>query len=175
MLKGDPKHRLTAFLNQHVFDPILKAAPSTYAVSERNTLRTAKRKTQAEKERFNSYGSAAEVRQEFQDDLSSPAAKKMNSLLRRLRLPMLADVRDEFFKLADSLGVEHGARSSHHARNSHPPHSWQKNSAKRAEAWRELSRQAREGVKPAQQTLNKAQGTGSNRFRRSHRHAPVAL
>ncbi len=52
------------------------------------------------------YKSAGKVVEMFKDDLDSPAAKKVHSELKSLGLPIPNDVKGEFEKLADQLGVK---------------------------------------------------------------------
>jgi hypothetical protein len=92
------KAELVRFLDQHVFNPILHAKPNSHGDSK--ALEDAQRRTEAEKDRFHHYGSADEVVRMYKDDLHSEKAKKVNAELKRLKLPILADVREEFLKLA---------------------------------------------------------------------------
>lgn len=91
------KSELLRFLDQHVFDPILQAKPNSH---DENDLKEVQQKTRAEKERFHNYPSANEVVAMYKDDLSSEKAKPVNAKLKHLKLPILADVKDEFLKLA---------------------------------------------------------------------------
>ncbi len=99
------KQKLIQFLERKAWDPVLKASAGGYSDSERKTLDRVQRKTQSQRERYQTYGSAGEVRQQFEDDLHSDNARKTNADLKRLDLPIQADVVDEFFRLADRLGV----------------------------------------------------------------------
>ncbi len=99
------KQKLVQFLERKAWNPILKTKADGYSESERKVLERVQRKTQSQRERYESYGSAGELRQEFEDDLHSENARKTNADLKRLELPIQADVADEFFRLADRLGV----------------------------------------------------------------------
>jgi hypothetical protein len=106
MANTSSKQQLLGFLSKRVWDPVIKAKLSRYEEADEKLLRTVQEKTKTQKARYQSYKSAGELRQEFQDDLRSAAAKKVNSGLKKLDLPIQADVADEFFELADKLGVE---------------------------------------------------------------------
>ncbi len=94
------KQELERFLDQHVFDPILKASPDKYSESERKELEDVQNRTRTEKERYHNYSSADELIRMYKDDLHSEKAKPVNQKLKRLGLPQLADVRDEFERKA---------------------------------------------------------------------------
>lgn len=94
------KSQLIHFLDQHIFNPILHAKPDGYSRHEQEELKDVQRRTTAEQERFHHYPSAQEVVAMYKDDLSSEKAKPVNAKLKRLKLPILADVKDEFLKLA---------------------------------------------------------------------------
>jgi hypothetical protein len=95
------KQELVHFLERKVFDPILRAKPEDYNANERKALEHVRKATEAEKDRYRHYGSADEVILNFKRDLHSPAAKKIDSELSRLKLPSLPEVKDEFLKLAN--------------------------------------------------------------------------
>jgi hypothetical protein len=101
-----PKEKLVKFLERRVFDPILSASDSGKGEAEKRKLEHVKDATRSEKERFENYGSAAEVRRMFHDDLSSAPAKKIHEDSKQLGLPTLPDVKADFDQLADSLGVK---------------------------------------------------------------------
>lgn len=94
------KEELVRFLDHKVFEPILKASPEGRSDSEKRDLEEVQDKTRTEQDRFHHYPSAEKVMQMYQDDLSSEPARKVNAKLKRLNLPILADVEDEFKKLA---------------------------------------------------------------------------
>ncbi len=94
------KTELARFLDQHVFEPILKADASKHSGDERNELEDVQRRTEAEKDRYHHYESAEKIVQMYKDDLTSEKAKAVNAKLKRLKLPILADVKEEFLKLA---------------------------------------------------------------------------
>ena len=94
------KDELVNFLDHKVFDPILNASPDKYSGARRDDLSYVQDRTKSEKERYHNYGSADEVVRMYKDDLSSENAKSVNSKLKELGLPQLADVKDEFEKKA---------------------------------------------------------------------------
>jgi hypothetical protein len=115
--RNDKQDQLIRFLERRAWRPVLKAPEDEYRDSDQKRLERVKRKTEAQQERYRGYKSAGQVRQEFEDDLSSQAAKRVNADLRKLELPTQPDVADAFFHLADRLGVaaERGERRHHKA------------------------------------------------------------
>lgn len=122
--RSDKQDKLVRFLERRAWRPVLKAPEDEYRDSDQKRLERVKRKTEAQQERYRSYKSAGQVRQEFEDDLSSRAAKRVNADLRKLELPTQPDVADEFFHLADRLGVTSGRGERQH----HRPHAPRKRS-----------------------------------------------
>jgi hypothetical protein len=96
------KQELIHFLEQRVFNPILRAKPDDYSNGDRAALEHVQKATTSEKDRYHRYGSADEVILNFKRDLHSAAAKKIDSELSRLKLPCLPDIKDEFLKLAEN-------------------------------------------------------------------------
>ena len=94
------KSELLRFLDSHVFNPILRARKSEYQERDQKALADVQDATKSEKQRFRGYRSAAEVRDNYLSDLHSDTAKRINRELKRLKLPRLPDVKDEFLKLA---------------------------------------------------------------------------
>lgn len=103
----EKRQKLLDFLDREVFDPILHASPADYPREEqKEKLADMKRKTQSEKHRFHkNYLSAAEVKENFQSDLGSKAAKEVDRELEHLNLPSLPKVKDAFYRLCSELGV----------------------------------------------------------------------
>jgi len=150
------KQKLIQFLERRVWNPVLRASSGRRSESERKRLERVQRKTETQRERYRGYANAGEVRQEFDDDLRSQPAKRVASDLERLGLPTQREVADDFFALADRLGVraERGPRAPHAP---HPPHPWHKKKPEAREAARrELTRQARRGDRRAIATLRTA-------------------
>ena len=94
------KSELVHYLDQHVFDPILRASAGGRSGHEKDELEDVQRRTETEKDRYRHYSSAEEVVRMYKDDLTSEKAKPVNAKLQRLNLPQLADVKEEFLKLA---------------------------------------------------------------------------
>lgn len=94
------KGELLEFLNKRVFDPILRESPDKYKEDQRDDLLYVQRATRDEKKRYEHYESAQKVIDMFKDDLRSENAKPVNSKLKRLGLPALPDVEEEFLKRA---------------------------------------------------------------------------
>jgi len=84
----------------------MKAKPDGRSESERRKLRDVQEATRAEIERFRDYDSAREVLVNFRRDLNSEPAEKIHAELRELNLPTVNDIRDEFEKKAEELGVK---------------------------------------------------------------------
>lgn len=96
------KQELIHFLEQCVFNPILRAKPDDYSNGDRAALEHVQKSTVSEKDRYHHYRSADEVVLNFQRDLQSTVAKKIDSELSRLKLPSLPEVKHEFLKLAEN-------------------------------------------------------------------------
>ena len=97
---------LTDFLIDRAFEPVLRARPDGRSDADKKKLADVQDATRKEIERFRHYGSAAEVVTNFRRDLDSEPAKKIHRELHALDLPTLNDLRDEFEKKADGLGVK---------------------------------------------------------------------
>ena len=95
-MKDQAKTKLIRFLDARVYNPILKAPEKKYSASDRKILERVKRKTEQLKDGYRKYQSAGQVRQEFEDDLRSEAAKKVNADLKRLNLPGYRTSRRNF-------------------------------------------------------------------------------
>ena len=152
------KEKLIEFLKRRAWNPVLRAKPDMYSDADRRRLERVQGKTKTQVERYEAYETAGQVRQEFQDDLSSQAARPVNADLKKLGLPRQADVADEFFDLADQMHVEpeRPLRAKH---KPHPPHPWHKKDPAAADrAERELIRMARQGDEEAKRTLRSAPG-----------------
>jgi hypothetical protein len=67
--------------------------------------------TKSEKARFHGYHSAQEIRDNYMSDLHSDTAKRINKELRRLKLPRLPDVKDEFLAIADGRTGNGGGKT----------------------------------------------------------------
>lgn len=108
MSDNDAKQKLLDLLDEKAFDPVLNASPDDYkSESDKKELRDLQKTTRSTQQSYHKYGSAEKVREMFWDDLSSDAAEKVHRRLKDLGLPTLDDVKPEFEKLADQLGVGH--------------------------------------------------------------------
>ena len=99
------KDELVHFLEERAFKPVLNANPKGRPGAEQKKLEHVQKATRAEIERFHNYGSAHEVVANFRRDLVSEPAKRIQAELRSLGLPTVHDVRDEFERRAEELGV----------------------------------------------------------------------
>ena len=99
----DVKDELVEFLLHKAFYPVLMAKRDG---PDKTKLEHVQAATRAEIDRFRNYGSAEEVVVNFKRDLSSQPAKKIHSELRMLKLPVLNDLREDFERRAEELGVK---------------------------------------------------------------------
>jgi len=99
------KDELVRFLEERAFKPVLNAKPKGRSEAEQKKLEHVQKATRAEIERFHNYSSAEEVVTNFRRDLSSEPARRVHAELRSLGLPTINDLRDEFEKRAEELGV----------------------------------------------------------------------
>lgn len=99
------KDQLARFLEERAFKPVLNAKPKGRSEAERKKLEHVQKATRAEIERFHHYGSAQEVLTNFRRDLDSQPAKRVHAELRSLGLPTIHDIRDEFERRAEALGI----------------------------------------------------------------------
>ena len=105
------KAELLKFLDSRAFNPILRAKKEDYSESDENALADVQGSTKTEKGRFHGYDSAQDIRDNHMSGLHSETAKWINKQLRRLELPRLADVKDEFLQIADDRGRKSGGKS----------------------------------------------------------------
>ena len=94
------KQELLTFLDRRVFHPIRNTSNKEYNVKQREKLADVQRRTEAERTRFQGYGSSERIVAMYKDDLSSEKAKSVNAHLQDLGLPRLVDIQQEFLKLA---------------------------------------------------------------------------
>ena len=99
------KNELVRFLEERAFKPILNATPKGRSEADQKKLEHVQKATRAEIERFDKYGSAQEVMTNFRRDIGSEPAKRIHAELRSLGLPTINDLRDEFERRAEELGV----------------------------------------------------------------------
>ena len=94
------KTDLLNFLDKHVFHPTLNKSERDLGERQRQDLHDLQRRTEEEKARFHGYDSAERLVATYKDDLTSEIARPVNARLKDLGLPTLADVKDDFLKLA---------------------------------------------------------------------------
>jgi hypothetical protein len=94
------KQQLLHFLDQHVFNPILKASPKGDGAGDEQKLKDVQDRTRSERDRFHHYSSAREIVDNYKSDLHSKTAHRVNQELEALHLPTLPSVKDDFLKLA---------------------------------------------------------------------------
>jgi hypothetical protein len=101
------RQQLNRLLDRRVFDPILTASPRRYSGDRKRMLDEIKLRTQREKERYQHYESAKQLREMYLADVSQDtgAAKRDNDELKQLGLPRLTEVQKEFMQMCDRLGV----------------------------------------------------------------------
>ncbi|HEV2108607.1 MAG TPA: hypothetical protein VGR16_10130 [Thermomicrobiales bacterium] len=103
----DAREKLLDLLDRRAFDPVLEASPDDYrSDADKDKLRDLQKTTRSTRDSYHEkYDTAEKVREMFRDDLSSDAAQKVHRELKDLGLPTLNDVKPEFERLADELGV----------------------------------------------------------------------
>jgi hypothetical protein len=94
------KQELLHFLDQHVFNPILRASAEGRSDAEKRKLQDVQDRTRSERERFHHYSSAKEIVDNYKSDLHSKTAHRVNKELEELKLPTLPSVEDEFLRVA---------------------------------------------------------------------------
>jgi len=108
MMGPDDKKReeLLKFLNQKVFDPILRALPEDYKSEDlKKKLNDVKKRTESEKHIFHELQTAEQVKKNYLADLDFRTARKTDYELDELKLPSLTKVKDEFLRLCEKLKV----------------------------------------------------------------------
>jgi hypothetical protein len=99
------KKQLLDFVIERAFEPVMKAKPDGRFDGERKKLEHVQTAARSEIGRYRRYRSASELVLNFERDLTSAAAKKVDAESRALRLPTIEDVRDEFEAKAPALEV----------------------------------------------------------------------
>ncbi len=105
---ANARQQLVELLDRKVFDPILSKSEDDFSSErEKEELRDVQESTESEKHRFHDeYTSAKDVKDNYVSDLSSSTGKRKDKELDDLGLPKMPDVRDEFMRLCDKLGVK---------------------------------------------------------------------
>jgi hypothetical protein len=106
VMAKDRKSELLSLVERSAFDPVLRAKPDGRSEADKATLAELQDKTRAEIDRYRAYDSAEDLLTNFKRDLHSTAAKKVHADLRRLDLPTIEDIRDEFEAKATDLGIK---------------------------------------------------------------------
>jgi hypothetical protein len=104
--KKDARKELPDFIDKKAFDVILNTSSDKYQGKEREDLQHIKEKTENEKRKFHEdYTRAEDVKKNFLQDVRSEPAGKLNKDIKRLGLPTLPELKDDFEKLCDKLNV----------------------------------------------------------------------
>ena len=98
----DAKSELVDFLLHKAFYPVLMARRDG---PDKTKIEHVQAAIRAEIDCFRSYRSAGEVMVNFKCDLNSKSAREIHSELKTLHLPVINDVREEFERKAQKLGV----------------------------------------------------------------------
>jgi hypothetical protein len=101
----DERQKLLAFLNDRFFVPVLRTSFENYPECEQHALVHVQTTARAEQERYKTYKDAEEVREHYMRDVHSRNCDTVNSALKRLKLPRLMDIKDEFLTLCKELEV----------------------------------------------------------------------
>jgi hypothetical protein len=106
MPQDENRDRLLAFLDDHFFDPVVKASPYDYPDEPlQRRLRDAQSAVRSMKSLYVHSTSGKDVVQSFRSDLQSDAVRRVDAALRELGLPALGDLEQEFLQLAYRLGL----------------------------------------------------------------------
>lgn len=103
MSEHDVARRLTAYLEQHLFAPVLGAA--AHSQEERRALHEAQELLRREHERLRRARHADEVYRLFHEALARPQIAALEPRLHALGLPALEDLRIDFEQMASDLGI----------------------------------------------------------------------
>lgn len=101
----DAREHLVSYLKKRAFEPVLHASEDGRSEAEKRKLQDVKDATRAEIDRYEHYGSAQDVYDNFKSDLDSEPAKKIHSELKSLGLPSLDDIAGDFENEAQKHGV----------------------------------------------------------------------
>jgi hypothetical protein len=95
------KRELLRFLDQRVFDPIIEASADRHSQGDQRKLQDVQDRTRSEKDRFNHYGNAKEIVDNYKSDLHSSTAKRVNRELGQLSCRLCGRWKVEFLDLAN--------------------------------------------------------------------------
>ena len=104
---ASPLEALLDFLDARVFKPTASADPLSYSdLGDRKLLKRVKRHVHETKVRyFGTYTTAAEVKANFAQDLSSKPGQALANDMYLLKLSRFEDVREEFLALCKKNGL----------------------------------------------------------------------
>jgi hypothetical protein len=102
----DTRKELIDFIDKNAFDVIIHTSPDKYKGQDREDFEDVLKKTKNEKRKFHDdYKTAKDVKENFNQDVNSEPAHKLDKTIKHLELPTLPEIKDEFRKLCDKLGV----------------------------------------------------------------------
>lgn len=106
-MADNKRDRLLNLVDRKAFKPVLDASPDDYSEEDRKLLQDVQDTTRRERRRFQERDSARGIVDEFEGDLNSDAAEEVQRQLKKLGLPTLPDIEEEFNELAEELDVRH--------------------------------------------------------------------
>lgn len=111
MSQDAERRRMLQFLDEHIFDPVLRTSPDR--VDRREAFEDAQVRTERLKARCHACASAGELRRLCIELTAATDGKKAERELDRLGLPTFARLAKPFLTLCEQLGV--GSRDGMHA------------------------------------------------------------
>ena len=100
------RKELLSFLNQRVFDPILRALPENYKGEDlKGKLSNVKRRAESEKHLFHEFQTADEIKRKYLAALDFRTAKRIDHELDELKLPSLTKAKEDFLSIGEELRV----------------------------------------------------------------------
>jgi len=103
MSQDAERQRLLQFLDEHVFDPVLRTSPDR--VDRREAFEDAQARTERIKARCHACPSADELRRLCVELTASADGSRAERELDRLGLPTFSRLAKPFFTLCEQLGV----------------------------------------------------------------------
>ncbi len=97
------RQRLLQFLDEHIFDPVLRVSPDR--VDRREAFEDAQTRTERIKRRCHACGDVDELRRLCAELMASPDGRKADRELDRLGLPTLSRLSARFGAICEQLGV----------------------------------------------------------------------
>ncbi len=107
MANKNARQQLIDLLDKQAFNPVLNASPDQYqSEAKKKELKDVQNTTASTMHRYHQdYNTAQDVYTNYQSDLSSEAAQRVERELHDLNLPTLKDIEPQFEQLAHKLGV----------------------------------------------------------------------